>query len=72
MPGIKFLVQMIMSLFYIKKLDVGEFEWQVIAYSYAKDGFQEQHSKVAIGTFSIEFEKPKKIKTKDPGRLYAQ
>ena len=53
-------------------LDVGEFEWQVIAYSYAKDGFQEQHSKVAIGTFSIEFEKPKKIKTKDPGRLYAQ
>lgn len=56
----------------LKMLDVGEFEWQVIAYSYAKDGFQEQHSKVAIGTFSIEFEKPKKIKTKDPGRLYAQ
>ncbi|MCR4741275.1 MAG: hypothetical protein K5866_00170 [Treponema sp.] len=56
----------------LKILDVGEFEWQVIAYSYAKDGFEEQHSKVAVGNFSIEFNKPQKIKTKDPGRLYAE
>lgn len=55
----------------LKLLDVGDFEWQVTAYSYAKDGFEEQHSQTAKGQFSISFAKPKKVKTKAPGRLYA-
>ena len=55
----------------LKILDVGDFEWQVTAYCYAADGYEEQHSKVSVGNFKIDFTKPKKVQTKDPGRLYA-
>lgn len=51
-------------------LDVGDFEWNVTAYSHAKDGFEEQHGKVSTGNFTISFELPEKVKTIKPGRMY--
>ena len=52
------------------KLDVGDFEWHVTAFSHADDGFEEQKSRESIGTFRIDFGLPSKIKTLDPGRMY--
>jgi len=54
----------------LKLLDVGEFQWQVTAYTYAKDGFEEQHSKVSTGSFVIDIKLPGKVKTKTPGEMY--
>ncbi|MBQ7158015.1 MAG: hypothetical protein IJS09_01125 [Treponema sp.] len=53
-------------------LDVGEFVWNVTAYSYAKDGFEERHSKAASSEFKISFDEPNKIQTITPGRMYAE
>ena len=53
-------------------LDIGDFEWNVTAYSHARDGFEEQKSKVATGNFKIEFALPGKVQTIDPGKLYGE
>lgn len=52
-------------------LDVGDFEWNVTAYSIAKDGFEEQRSPVAQGSFSVKIETPKPITTEKTGRMYS-
>lgn len=54
----------------LAKLDVGEFEWHVISYTHARDGFEEQKSKTAKANFAISFDLPKAVKTIDPGELY--
>ena len=57
----------------LKKLtmfDVGDFEWNVTAYSYAKDGYEERRSPVAQGSFSVKFDSPKQITTEKTGRMY--
>ncbi len=51
-------------------LDIGDFEWNVTAYSYAKDGYEEQRSPVAQGNFSVRFDSPKQITTEKTGRMY--
>ena len=51
-------------------LDIGDFEWNVTAYSFAKDGFEERRSPVAQGSFSVKFETPKQITTEKTGRMY--
>lgn len=53
-------------------LDIGEFEWNVTAYTHAKDGFEEQHSQTATGNFKIQFALPGKVQTLDPGKLYGE
>ncbi len=53
-------------------LDVGDFVWNVTAYCYAKDGYEEQHSRVASSEFKISFDEPDKIQTIKPGRMYAE
>lgn len=53
-------------------LDIGAFEWSVQAHSYARDGFEEQASPVAKAMFSIRFEKPTIIESKETGSMYAQ
>lgn len=52
--------------------DIGRFEWNVTAYRYAKDGYLEQQSHVAVGNFKIDFALPGKVKTIDPGKLYGE
>ena len=52
--------------------DVGTFEWRVIAYSHAKDGFEEQKSREAASRFTIDFGLPSKVKTGDPGTMYGE
>lgn len=56
----------------LSNLDVGKFIWNVTAYSYAKDGFEERRSSVATGEFNIEFAAPKEIKAENPGRMYSE
>ena len=56
----------------LASLDVGEFEWNVTAYSYASDGFEEQKGKASTGNFKIEFALPGKVQTIDPGKLYGE
>lgn len=58
----------------IKKqnFDIGDFEWSVIAFSHAKDGFEEQHSLVSNGTLKIRVELPGKIHLIKPGKMYAK
>ncbi len=56
----------------LSNLDVGKFIWNVTAYSYAKDGFEERRSPVATGEFNIEFAAPKEIKAENPGRMYSE
>ena len=53
-------------------LDVGGFTWNVTAYCYAKDGYEEQRSPVAAGDFNISFKAPQKIETVNPGRMYGE
>lgn len=53
-------------------LDVGSFVWNVTAFRYAKDGFEEQRSRVSSGEFKISFDEPNKIQTIAPGRMYAE
>ena len=56
----------------LSNLDVGKFIWNVTAYSYAKDGFEERRSPVTTGEFIIEFAAPKQIKAETPGRMYSE
>ncbi len=56
----------------LSSLDVGEFEWYVTAYGFAKDGFEERRSEPAKANFTIKFEAPKKIQTEKTGRLYSE
>lgn len=56
----------------LSNLDVGKFIWNVTAYSYAKDGFEERRSPVTTGEFTIEFAAPKQIKAETPGRMYSE
>lgn len=53
-------------------LDVGNFEWNVTAFSYAKDGYEERRSPVAKGAFKIQFEAPKQITTDSASRMYSE
>ena len=53
-------------------LDVGNFEWRVRAYCYARDGYEEQQSPIASQTFTIKFDAPKKVEALDPGVLYGE
>ncbi|WP_318661822.1 hypothetical protein [Treponema sp.] len=53
-------------------LDVGEFEWHVTAYAHARDGFEERRSETAVNRFTISFDLPDTVKTKDPGRMYGE
>ena len=55
----------------LSNLDVGKFIWNVTAYCYARDGFEERRSPVATGEFTIEFASPKQIKAENPGRMYS-
>lgn len=54
----------------LKSLDIGSFEWQVMAYSHASDGFEERRSSVSEGNFEIKFSLPEKVKTIDAGKMY--
>lgn len=56
----------------LSSLDVGNFEWNVTAYSHAKDGFEEQSGITSVGKFKIQFNLPSKVKTNDPGRIYGE
>ena len=56
----------------LKLLDVGEFEWQVTAFSYDKKGRQEQHSKVSVSSFSIKIDLPGTVNIKDPGEIFIE
>lgn len=56
----------------LKILDIGTFEWRVIAYAHAKDGYEEQKSTVAAGRFKIQFDLPEKIETVDSGIQYGE
>ena len=53
-------------------LDVGYFEWNVTAFSYAKDGYEERRSDVAEGTFRIHFDTPSQIKTERKDRMFIE
>ncbi len=52
-------------------LDVGEFEWDITAFTYAKDGYEERRSPVAQAGFKIKFDAPKQITTENTGRMYS-
>lgn len=58
----------------IKKqnFDIGDFEWSVIAFAHARDGYEEQRSKVSNGAFKIRVELPGKIRLIKPGKMYAK
>lgn len=56
----------------LKLLDVGQFEWQVTAYSINKKGFEEQHSKAASGSFVIDIQLPKSVNVKNPGEIFIE
>ena len=53
-------------------LDTGNFVWNVTAFSYAKDGFEERRSQTVSSEFKIEFEAPKQIKTEKNGKFYSE
>ena len=52
--------------------DVGEFVWNVTAFSYAKDGFEEQRSEAASRSFKIDIKIPSAIETVNPGKMYSE
>ena len=52
-------------------LDKGTFEWNVTAYSYQKDGFEERRSPTSRNTFDIKFDSPVQIKAEKKGRMYS-
>lgn len=56
----------------LSNLDVGNFEWNVTAFSHAKDGFEEQSGITSVGKFKIQFNLPQKVKTNNPGRIYGE
>lgn len=53
-------------------LDLGEFEWNVTAFTYAKDGYEERHSPSVQGSFVIKFDTPKQITPEKTGRMYSE
>ncbi len=53
-------------------LDVGYFEWNVTAFSYAKDGFEERPASIAKGNFRISFDSPNQIKTEKKDRMFIE
>lgn len=53
-------------------LDVGKFEWQVTAFAHTSGGYQEQKSPITVTEFSVNLDLPDTVKTKDPGRMYAE
>ena len=52
--------------------DVGTFEWRVVAYSHAKDGFEEQKGSISSSRFVIDFALPNKVETVTPGTMYGE
>lgn len=50
-------------------LDVGTFEWRVVAYSKDAKG-RIQKSETSTSSFKIQFELPSDVETIDPGRMY--
>ncbi len=52
-------------------LDVGEFEWDVTAFSMAKDGYEERRSQVARASFKVKFDSPKQITTEKTSRMFS-
>jgi flagellar hook assembly protein FlgD len=52
-------------------LDVGEFEWDVTAFSMAKDGYEERRSQVARANFKVKFDSPKQITTEKINRMFS-
>ena len=56
----------------LASLDVGDFVWNVTAFSFAKDGFEERRSQTVSGEFRIEFEAPKQIQTEKNGKFYSE
>ena len=52
-------------------LDVGEFEWNVTAFSMAKDGYEERRSQVARANFKVKFDSPKQITTEKINRMFS-
>ena len=52
--------------------DVGSFEWRVIAYSHAKDGYEEQKSNASSSRFKIDFGLPSKVKMETPETMYGE
>ena len=56
----------------LTSLDTGDFVWNVTAFSYAKDGFEEQHSPAATSSFKISFASPSKIETVEPEKMYSE
>ena len=56
----------------LASLDVGDFEWNVTAFAYARDGFEERRSPVATGKFTIDFDSPTQVEGVQPGRMYGE
>ena len=52
-------------------LDIGEFEWDVTAFTYAKDGYEERRSQPGQASFKIKFDAPKQITTEKTGRMFS-
>ena len=56
----------------LASLDLGDFEWNVTAFSYARDGYEERRSSAAKGNFKIKFDAPKQITTEKTERMYSE
>lgn len=56
----------------LEALDIGDFEWTVVPYCHAKDGYEEQNGKAGSSKFSIKFDLPSAVQTNDPGRVYGE
>ena len=55
----------------LNSLDVGDFVWNVTAFSYQRDGFEERRSLTASQEFRIDISSPVQIKTENTGRMYS-
>ena len=53
-------------------LDLGDFVWNVTAYSHAKDGYEEQQGRAATGSFRVSFDRPQKVQPIQPEPMYAE
>lgn len=54
----------------LEKLDIGNFEWHVVSYVHAQDGFEEQKSSVSKSTFAINFDLPETVQVIPPDEMY--
>ena len=54
----------------LSMLDVGDFEWTVTPFSYAKDGYLEQQGRAAGHRFKIDFASPTRVENVQPGKMY--